>query len=365
MNPDDVQSMVHDVLRHRLILSFEAEANGITTDQVIDELIQQVPVAGRNKTMNPRRFDQALQGAYITLDDLIAARFAARDLKLKQRRNALSLLAGPNKTSFRGRGLDFAEVRAYQAGDDVRNIDWRVTARSGKPYTKLFQEERERPLLVVTDQRQPMFFGSQHCFKSVTACYVSALLAWSGLQQGDRVGGMVFGNEDQLEIRPKRNRQTVMALMQGLLGYNGQLNRDTGLELDSHQRLSSALTELRRIAKPGHAIYLVSDFSGFEHDSVKKQLFQLSRHCEVTAIHIGDPMEAELPPEGFYTISNGQTRQNLFTGKSLRLQYRQQFEQRIDQLHQSLAKMGIPLIELNTSQHPLKRLLEFYGVQLR
>ena len=134
--------------------------------------------------------EQPVQGAYIELDDLISARFLAKDLNLRHRRKALSLLAGPNKTNFRGRGIDFEEVRAYQAGDDIRTIDWRVTARSGKPHTKLFSEERERPLLVVNDQRQDMFFGSQHCFKSTLACYLGALLAWSGLNQGDRVGGL-------------------------------------------------------------------------------------------------------------------------------------------------------------------------------
>ena len=164
--------------------------------------------------MKAANYKQALQGAYISLEQLIAARFNAKDLNLKQRRRALSLLAGASKTNFRGRGLDFSEVRAYQAGDDIRSIDWRVTARSGKPYTKLFQEERERPILVMVDQRQPMFFGSQHCFKSVMASYLAALLAWSGLQQGDRVGGLVFGNEQQQEIRPRRSRQSVLALMQ-------------------------------------------------------------------------------------------------------------------------------------------------------
>ena len=138
--------------------------------------------------MTSNTLQQRLQGAYISQAELINARFAAKDIKLHQRRKALSLLAGPNKTNFRGRGLDFEEVRAYQAGDDIRTIDWRVTARTGKAYTKLFQEERERPVLIVSDQRQPMFFGSQHCFKSVSACYLSALLAWSGLNNGDRVG---------------------------------------------------------------------------------------------------------------------------------------------------------------------------------
>ena len=309
--------------------------------------------------------NKPLKGAYIQLEDMIAARFAAKDLKLQQRRKALSQLAGPNKTNFRGRGLDFAEVRAYQSGDDIRSIDWRVTARTGKAYTKLFQEERERPMLVVTDQRQPMFFGSQHCFKSVTACYVSALLAWSALQQGDRVGGLVFGNEDQQEIRPRRSRQSALALMHSLLDYNQKLNRQSGLAVDHGQRLAEVLGELRRISKPGQAIYLISDFAGFNNEQVQKHLFQLSRHCEITALLTSDPMEAELPPPGFYTISDGAQRQSLFTGGKVRDQYQKQYQEHISGLHRSLAKIGIPLIELGTTQAPLQQMLKYYGTQRR
>jgi uncharacterized protein (DUF58 family) len=315
--------------------------------------------------MSSLKFDQQLLGAYSKLEDLTAARFAAKDLKLQQRRRALSQLAGPNKTNFRGRGLDFAEVRAYQAGDDIRSIDWRVTARTGKPYTKLFQEERERPMLVVTDQRQPMFFGSQTCFKSVLACYVSALLAWSGLQHGDRVGGVVFGNERHQEIRPRRSRQTVMAMIKQLLDYNQRLNRKAGLQLDPHQGFLETLTELRRIAKPGYAIYVISDFAGNDDEDVQKQWFQLSRHCEVTAIHISDPMEQQLPPAGFYDISNGQQRQTIFTGGKLREQHQQYFQNKLEHLQQQFARIGIPLIELQTDQPPLQQLLQFYGSQRR
>ncbi len=314
--------------------------------------------------MTDNRLEQLLFGAYSDQDQLIAARFAAKDLKLHQRRRALSQLAGPNKTNFRGRGLDFAEVRAYQPGDDIRSIDWRVTARSTKPYTKLFQEERERPILVVTDQRQPMFFGSQCCFKSVTACYLSALIAWSGLQHGDRVGGMVFGNDSQREIRPRRSRQSVLALLHRLLEFNQRLNKDSGTAPHSGERLAEALRELRRVAKPGSAIYLISDFSGFTDDSVIKQLYQLSQHCEITGLYIYDPMEQTLPPPGYYTVTDGSQRAQVFTGgKQQRHHYQQQFDNRLAELHQLLGRGGIPLIEIATTDAPLKRLLHFYGAR--
>lgn len=303
-----------------------------------------------------------LCGAYIQLDELIAARFAARDIKLHQRRKALSLLAGPNKTNFRGRGIDFEEVRAYQPGDDIRTIDWRVTARSGHPYTKLFREERERPLLVVTDQRQGMFFGSQTCFKSVTACYVSALIAWAGLHNNDRIGGLVHGNNGHREIRPRRCRQALLSLANHLYAFNHQLSRDTGVDLDNATTLLQTLTELRRIARPGSAIFLVSDFSGFSPAQHLQHLHQLARHSEITALFIYDPLERELPPPGQYSVTDGRQRSLIDTAsKHQRQLYREHFTTRQEQLQRQLGQLGIPLIGVATDESPLQKLLYYYS----
>lgn len=320
------------------------------------------------------RIEQRLSGAYIEMKDLLTARFSAKELKLQQRRRALSLLAGPNKTNFRGRGIEFEEVRAYQAGDDIRTIDWRVTARTGKTYTKLFQEERERPLLIMTDQRQPMFFGSQYCFKSVMACYLSALIAWSGIHNSDRVGGLVFGNKGQQEVRPRRNRKSALAFLHLLLEYNQSLNQTSALPLSPAQHLEQSLIELRRIAKPGSAIYIISDFAGYigganpednsHSDNVQKHMYQLSRHCEITGIYIYDQLEKMLPPPGQYTISNGQQRNQIHTGdKAVRERYSQHFSTKLETLHQQLGKLGIPLIEASTDQAPLQRLLHYYSAR--
>jgi uncharacterized protein (DUF58 family) len=302
------------------------------------------------------------EGAYIELDSLIASRFAAKDLKINQRRKALNLLAGPNKSNFRGRGIDFEEVRIYQPGDDIRTIDWRVTARSNQPHTKLFSEERERPMLVVTDQRQGMFFGSHHCFKSVMACYTSALISWSALQQGDRVGGLVFGNDEQHEVRPKRNRQSTLALMHLMLELNHRLNRDSGIGVSPEQQLENCITDLRRIARPGTAIFLVSDFSGLENVNVQKHLHQLSRHCEITALFISDPMEKNLPPPGQYTVTDGQQRNQINTAdRRLRASYNNHFLARENHLKSFFGKLGIPMIAIATDQPPLQKLLNYYG----
>ncbi len=306
--------------------------------------------------------EQRPSGAYTTLEELINARFVAGDINLQQRRKALSLLAGPNKTNFRGRGLDFEEVRAYQAGDDIRTIDWRVTARSGKAYTKLFREERERPLLIVTDQRQPMFFGSQHCFKSVTACYLSALIAWAGLKNNDRVGGLVFGNDSHQEIRPRRSRQSVLSLCHQLLEFNQALNKHSGVNLEEGETLEQSLIELRRIARPGSTLFLIGDFAGLQQGESEKHLYQLSRHCEITALFVYDPLEQHLPRAGQYTITNGEQRHQIYTGsKRARQDYRQHFEEKKHHLSQQFGRLGIPMINISTEDSPLAVLLQYYG----
>ncbi|MFT5361599.1 MAG: hypothetical protein ACI9IN_001348, partial [Porticoccaceae bacterium] len=126
--------------------------------------------------------------AIADVTDMLRLRYGARELTGFPKIQARQMLAGGHKSRFRGRGMDFDQVRLYQPGDDVRTIDWRVTARTQTPHTKIFSEERERPILVITDLRGPMFFGSQQ-LKSIIACEISAALAWAGLSANDRAGG--------------------------------------------------------------------------------------------------------------------------------------------------------------------------------
>jgi uncharacterized protein (DUF58 family) len=303
------------------------------------------------------------RGAYAELNDLIALRFPARQLRLTRRNRALSVLAGPNKTNFRGRGIDFEEVRSYQPGDDIRTIDWRVTARTGSAHTKLFREERERPVLVVVDQRPGMFFGSSHCFKSVLAAQLASLLAWSALDGGDRVGGLVFNGLEHREIRPRRSRKTVLALLSQLAQYNSALPLAEAPGADSFAQM---LANLRRIARPGSSLYLVSDFRGAAGEHAREHLFQLAQHTEITAIACSDPMESDLPRAGRYAVTNGSERSELHTGnRQLRSAYHQQFQQHREQLSQDLLRLGVPMLQVATHQAPFGLLQQFYGESRR
>ena len=298
------------------------------------------------------------KGAYSDLAELVRLRYGAQDLKLKKQRKTFSPLIGPHQSRFRGRGIEFDEVRVYQAGDDVRNIDWRVTARSGRPHTKLFHEERERPVLLLVDQGLPMFFGSKNCFKSVMAAHVAALLAWAAFQQNDRVGGMVFSGAERVEIRPKRSAKTVLQLLRDIDIFNRRLNRQVP---PAGVGLCEALEELRRITRPGSNIFVISDFRNC-HGEGKKHLHQLSRHNDISAVQIYDPLEQHLPPSGSYSVTDGKSRAQLFTGdRHLRDRYRQNFDQKTETLKQLLSPMGIPLLQVSTQDSPLQYFRNLLG----
>jgi uncharacterized protein (DUF58 family) len=298
------------------------------------------------------------RGAYADLNELIALRFPAKQLQLGRRTRALSTLAGPNKSNFRGRGIDFEEVRSYQPGDDIRTIDWRVTARTGSAHTKLFREERERPVMVVVDQRSSMFFGSSHCFKSVLAAQLASLFAWSALNGGDRVGGLVFNDHEHQEIRPRRSRKTVLALLSQITHYNSSLPANAAGDQDS---FANTLSNLRRIARPGSSLFLVSDFRGASQGRAREHLFELAKHTEMTAVSCADPMEFELPRAGTYAVTNGHERSELHTGdRNLRQRYQQRLQQQHELLSNDLLRLGVPLLTASTDQAPFGLLQNYY-----
>lgn len=295
------------------------------------------------------------QGAYVNLANLLRVRFAAQDLRLFVKRPVKSQLNGAERTRFRGRGMDFEEVRLYQAGDDVRSIDWRVTARTQVPHTKLYREERERPVFVLVDQRAPMFFGSQRCFKSVLAAHIAANLAWAALNNSDRIGGLIFGDQTQRDVKPRRSKHAVLELLHQLQEFN-QLLRSPIKSQDS-KSLHALVGDARRIAKPGCALFLVSDFYDYDQ-ACEQQLFELARHTDVTLIHVFDPLEKHLQSNSRLTVSDGTARLQLPTDETqFQHAYENAYAQRLDFLTRSAKRLAIPLLSYSTTdnlQHLLR-----------
>lgn len=302
---------------------------------------------------------QPAHGAYASLDRLISLRLAARQFDIRKQRRALARLAGNRRAHFRGRGIEFEEVRHYQAGDDIRAIDWRVTARTGEAHTKLFHEERERPVLIAVDQRASQFFGSRHCFRSVLAADLAALVAWSALAAGERVGGLVFDDSGHRDLRPRRSRHTVLGLLSMTCEFNARLQAPGQPNAEAFAEM---LRNLRRIARPGSSLFLISDFAGGLGERGREHLFQLARHVEITAVHCTDPMDRELPPAGLYSVSDGQARRVIATGDAaLRERYRRQWEDSRDALRDTLGRLGIPCIEASTAAPALDALRDHFG----
>ena len=296
------------------------------------------------------------RGAVVTAESLIATRFAARFIDVTGQTRALANLAGMRRSRQRGRGVEFDEVRAYAAGDDVRAIDWRVTARSGTPHTKLFHEDREQPILVAVDQRSPMKFGASRCFKSVMAAHVSALALWSGLQAGERIGGAVLGDDLLHDTRPKRSQHAVLNMIkdlvaEGLPAADGPVTRSLG----------DLLEQLERIARAGTRIFLISDFQDLFEEGHLAPLRRLARKTQIVAVAVGDSLEASLPQAGFYAVTDGVTHSQLDTSVAgARESYEADYQNRLAQLTKRLRELRIPLLPLQTHQDPLKQLLTVF-----
>lgn len=286
-----------------------------------------------------------------------AALIPLQSQKIKARQS------GEYQSNFKGRGMEFDESRLYQPGDDIRNIDWRVTARTGKTHTKLFREERERPVFLWLDLRRTMFFATQGRFKSVLAAELASILAWSALQHGDRVGGLIFSESEHHEIKPGRGKTAVLKLINQIVGLHKQTKAKNSV--NEQYSLDHALLRLRRVARPGSLIFLLSDFRQL-NSAAEIQLSRLCKHNDVTMLFIHDQLENGLPPAGRYKVTNGDNEFLLDTHDSgLVESYRQQFQQRTQQLR-SLAKNNrMRLLNCKTSDEPFTILSTGLGLSVR
>lgn len=297
-----------------------------------------------------------MSSIYCDLDGLVRLRFKARNLQLFPNAVARSLLSGGILSPFKGRGIDFEEVRAYQPGDDIRSIDWRVTARRSKVHTKVFREEREKPVLILLDQSHSLFFGSRLNFKSVTACEAAALLGWATLFHKDRVGGIIFNEQEVYTIRPRASKKALVHFLKQAERINSQLHINSMPTVPPEGYLAQALRHARRVSHPGTQLLLISDFRQMDNDVIRL-LSQLKRHCEVMALQVSDPLERELPQPGRYMITNGHHRHVLDTNRlSQRQAFRLQQQQQLAALRKSLADLRIPLITLCTSEDTAQQL---------
>ena len=277
----------------------------------------------------------------------------ARLLPLHKQKKILNDQAGVYSSALRGRGIDFAEVREYQAGDDIRAMDWRVTARTDNPHIKVFREERERPVLLVCDLRAAMNFGTRRALKRVVAADIAALFGWSAVSNGDRVGSLIFNDIEEHDLRPKTGRKALMSLLHQLS------NMPVSAPADRHDRMLQICRHIARVARPGTAIYIISDWQGFD-EHCERALFPLSRHCDMTAVHISDPFESQLPA-GDFAISDGERRAALHVGNKARKEHTERWQQSLQDLRHRMNRLRIPLTLVSTHADPLDQLRPGFG----
>jgi len=290
----------------------------------------------------------------LATSDLIALRHAAEGLSLRATR--VRSLQGQNYLSrFKGRGMEFDESRPYSSGDDIRSLDWRVTARTGKAHTKLFREERERPVMVAVDYRPAMFFATQGCLKSVIAAKCAALLAWRAAQQGDRLGGFIFSAQDHWEGRPRLGGAATLHFLQQL-ATRGRIERHETQPGADPEAFARAASRLRRVARPGSLIVLISDFRQLD-DRAEAHLAQLSRHSELVLIFVYDPLEMQLPPAGQYRVADRRREAILDTrSERARSDYAERFNSRRNRVQRLCARQGMIFLPCATNDDPLLRL---------
>ena len=260
-------------------------------------------------------------GVELSVNELIRYQSKTSLIHLGARKNLQSKMSGNYLARSKGRGMEFDEVRHYQNGDDIRAIDWRVTAKTGKTHTKLYREEVERPVLIATDLSPTMMFGSQLLFKSVQAAHLAALLAWHAKEKGDRVGGIVFNGEQHQELKPRSRQQGVLHYLHSLCStHDKALKASAEKSLETSAPSTKIFAEncarLRQLSKPGSLVYLITDGFHLNEDTMR-HLSQISRHCELVVALISDPLEHNLPASSKrmnVAVTNGETQQQLTLG---------------------------------------------------
>jgi len=241
-------------------------------------------------------------GVYADLDDLIRIQFKARDFSFLPQQPVTSILSGRYASRLRGRGLNFEEIRRYLPGDDIRTMDWKVTARTRTPHVRVYTEEKDRAVVLIVDQRINMFFGTRDKLKSVTAAELAALGAWRAVKVGDRVGAVVFNDTELVDIRPQRSQKTVMSILGTVIRMNHELQADSSVE-PNPEMLNRALEKALRLVPHDALIVMISDYFGVD-EQTERLTARMAEHNDVLALLVHDPIRLQ-PAEQAMTVSDG------------------------------------------------------------
>lgn len=282
-----------------------------------------------------------------------------RRIEIKTRRMVTDALAGEYHSIFKGRGMEFAEVREYQTGDDIRTIDWNVTSRTGTLHVKKFTEERELTVLLVLDVSGSSDFGTRGRFKREIAAELGALLAFSAIRNNDRVGAIVFTDDVEMYIAPRKGRAHVLRVIRDLLYFEPK---------GKGTNLAHACEYLNRITRKRAVVFVLSDFLDSDFD---KPMRVAAKKHDLISVFISDPRESELPPVGLVELQDAETGRRLLLDTSDReamVAYHQRVDAHRQAQRDALSSMGVDLIDIHTDvpyDKPLLRFFQMRGRRLR
>ena len=300
------------------------------------------------------------RGVYANLDDLIRIQFKARNFSFLPRQPVTSILSGRYASRLRGRGLNFEEIRRYLPGDDIRTMDWKVTARTRSPHVRVYTEEKDRSVVLIVDQRINMFFGTRDRLKSVTAAELAALSAWRALRVGDRAGAVIFNDTDLVEVRPKRSQKTVMSLLGSILQMNHALSADSQVE-QNPDMLNRALEAALQFITHDTLVVIVSDFFGV-NEQTERLTTRMAEHNDVLALLVHDPIRLQ-PAVHNLTVSDGSLQMEIdFADKRVRDKITKDYGDEQAHIKRFLSKLAAPMLMISNEGDVVDQVRRLLGV---
>ncbi len=296
------------------------------------------------------------EGVYVTLSELLKFGYMPKNFNIRPNAAVLTRLSGRHQSGMRGRGMDFSEMKQYVQGDDTRNMDWKATRRTGKPYIRVYNEERDRNVWLVISQMNTMFFGSKERMKSVSAAHTAALMAFKALEMGDRVGAVVYNNDTVKFFKASSSKNNVVQIMTEIERQNRLLSASNSN--NRKDTLNDALKILSSLVKHDDLVVLIGDGRAMD-EVTSKHITRINVHNDVIGILVYDPMEEEIVKSASLFFTDGVDAVDVDSSdKKFRQRYAERLSGKKEDFSQLSRKNALPILSISTEYPVLDQLYE-------
>lgn len=296
------------------------------------------------------------EGVYVSLSELLKFGYMPKNFNIRPNAEVLSKLSGRHQSKMRGRGMDFSEMKQYVQGDDTRNMDWKATRRTGKPYIRVYNEERDRNVWLVVSQMNSMFFGSKERMKSVSAAHTAALMAFKALEMSDRVGAVIYNNEEVKFFKATSSKNSVVQILTEVERQNHLLHANN--TNNAKGNLSKSLKILSSLAKHDDLVVLIGDGRAMDEET-QKHITRINMHNDVIGVLVYDPMEESLHKSSSLFFSDGKDTVDVDSAdKQFVEKYAQRLRGRKEKMQQLSRKNALPVLSISTEFSVLDQLYE-------